>query len=73
MVVTKNLANYINEKGINLSAMSRATGISYGVLYASVKDKSRERPLSVDEAVLICKFLGVKVEDFADTTQQEAI
>ena len=65
MAVTKNLADYINEKAINLSAMSRATGIPYGSLYASIRDKSRERPLSVDEAVLICKFIGCKVEDFA--------
>lgn len=66
MVITKNLANYVKTKAINLSAMSRATGIPYGALYASLRDKTRERPLSADEAVLICKFLGVKIEDFAE-------
>ena len=58
MAVTENLALYTEKRGINLAAMSRATGISYSTLYASL--------LSVDEAVLVCKFLGEKVEDFAD-------
>lgn len=66
MAITKNLARYTREKAINLSAMSRATGISYGALYASLGDQKRNRPLTVDEAVLVCKFLGEKVEDFAD-------
>lgn len=66
MAVTKNLAQYAKEKAINLSAMSRATGIPYSSLYASLGDKNRERPLSVDEAVLICGFLGVNPMDFAD-------
>ena len=66
MAVTKNLAQYAKDKAINLSAMSRATGIPYSSLYASLGDKNRERPLSVDEAVLICGFLGVNPMDFAD-------
>lgn len=71
MVVTKNLAEYIKHKAINLSAMSRATGIPYSALYASLGNGTRERPLSADEAVLICKFLGVKVEDFADVPDEK--
>lgn len=66
MVITKNLASYIKEKGINLSVMSKATGIPYSALYASIRDKNRNRPLSADEAVLICKFLEKKVEDFSE-------
>lgn len=72
MVVTKNLADYIKEKAINLSAMSRATGIPYAALYASLRDRSRERPLSADEAVMVCKFLGVRVEDFAEPAEKGA-
>lgn len=64
--VTKNLAKYVKEKAINLSAMSRATGIAYSVLYDSLANKNRERPLSVDEAIVVCKFLGVDPRDFAD-------
>lgn len=66
MCVTKNLAKYVKEKAINLSAMSRATGIAYSVLYDSLANKNRERPLSVDEAIVVCKFLGVNPMDFAD-------
>lgn len=67
MCATKNLARYVKEKAINLSAMSRATGIPYSVLYDSLSNKNRERPLSVDEAIIICKFLGVNPMDFADS------
>lgn len=73
MVITKNLAAYVRDKSINLSAMARATGISYNALYASLGSKTRERPLSVDEAVLVCKFLGVKVDDFADEPKREVV
>ncbi len=66
MSVTKNLAKYTKEKAINLSAMARATGIQYPVLYASLGDKNRNRPLSIDEAILICKFLDVNPLDFAE-------
>lgn len=69
MSVTKNLAKYTKEKAINLSAMARATGIQYPVLYASLGDKNRDRPLSIDEAILICKFLDVNLLDFADMAQ----
>lgn len=72
MVVTKNLADYVDRRAINLSAMSRATDISYNALYASLKSRSRERPLSADEAVKVCKFLGKKVEDFAGDLEEIA-
>jgi hypothetical protein len=64
--ITKNIACHTKAKAINLSAMARATGIPYTALYASLGDKNRDRPLSVDEAFLVCKFLGEKVEDFAE-------
>ncbi|MEZ3443616.1 MAG: helix-turn-helix transcriptional regulator [Lachnospiraceae bacterium] len=66
MAVTKNLAQYTKDKAVNLSAMSRATGISYACLYASLGEKGRNRPLSIDEAILVCKFLEVDPRDFAD-------
>lgn len=64
--VTENLAKYAKDKAVNLSAMSRVTGISYTCLYASLGEKGRNRPLSVDEAILVCKFLEVDSRDFAD-------
>ena len=66
MTVTENLAKYARDKAVNLSAMSRATGISYACLYASLGEKGRNRPLPVDEAILVCEFLGVDPRDFAD-------
>lgn len=71
MAITKNLARYTRDRAINLSAMARATGIPYGALYASLGDKNRNRALSVDEAVLVCKFLGEKVEDFSDDSDDQ--
>lgn len=70
MVATKKIAEYVNKKGINLSAMSRSTGISYSALYASLKDKSRERPLSMDEGILVCRFLEVNPMDFAEQKEE---
>lgn len=66
MSATQNLAEYTKEKAINLSAMARATGIQYSALYASLGDKKRNRPLSIDEAILVCKFLDVNPLEFAD-------
>ena len=66
MSVTKNMAKYIKEKAINLSAMARATGIQYPVLYASLGDKNRDRPSSIDEAIVICKFLDIDPREFAE-------
>lgn len=71
MSPTKKLGKYIKDKAINLSALSRATGLPYGVLYDSLSNKNRERPLSMDEAIIICKFLGVNPMDFAEELEKE--
>ncbi len=41
MGATKNLARYVQEKAINLSAMSRTTGIPYSALYDSLANKKK--------------------------------
>lgn len=64
--VTKNVAQYVNEKGINLSKMSRDTGIQYGKLYASLCDTRKDRSLRDDELVKVCKFLGINPMNFAN-------
>ncbi len=63
---TKKLSEYVRSKGINLSKMSRDTGIPYVSLYDSLMNESRDRDLRVGEFFVICRFLGVKGEDFAD-------
>jgi len=72
VAATENLAQYARDKAVNLSAMSRATGISYTCLYASLGEKGRNRPLSVDEALLVCKFLEVDPMDFAEQKDKGA-
>ena len=71
MSVTNQIAGYIKEKSINLSAISRHTGIPYSCLYASMGNKARERPLTIDEAVMVCEFLGVGIEDFVKKTKTD--
>lgn len=51
--------------------MSRDTGIPYMAIYYSLRSKTRERPLSIDEGISICKFLGVNPMDFADESEKE--
>lgn len=63
---TKKLSEYVRNKGINISKMSRDTGIPYVSLYDSLMNESRDRDLRVGEFFIICRFLGVKGEDFAD-------
>lgn len=69
MNVTKNLSVYVAEKGINLSVLSRATGIKRGVLHKSlsgaVADEKR-RPLKGEELIKICRFLDVDPLKFDD-------
>lgn len=66
MAATKNLARYVKDKAVNLSVMSCATGVPYPMLCASLGDTGQERPLSIHEIFLVCKFLEVSPMDFAD-------
>lgn len=69
MSVSKNLSLYIKEKGINLSALSRATGIKRGILHSSLSDTlddNKRRPLRDDELVKICGYLDLNPMEFAD-------
>ena len=76
MCVSKNLAIYVREKGINISAMSRATNIERGKLHMSLSDTvddAKRRPLKDDELVKVCLFLGVNPMDFADGLLNEEV
>lgn len=72
MSLEKNISNYIKEKGVNLSAMSRQTGIPYMALYNSLMNEKRGRPLKGRELVNICIFLGKDPREFADHNKSEA-
>lgn len=64
--LTKNVSDYVKEKGINISQMARKTGIPYGALYDSLLHKERDRELRGRELIAICDFLGVDPMSFAD-------
>lgn len=70
MKITEKISEYIRDQNINLSEMSRSTGISYRIIYASLADKSRNRALSVDEAVAIGDYLGKTVDDFREKPER---
>lgn len=73
MSLEKNLSNYVKEKGINLSAMSRQTGISYMALYDSLMNEKKERQLKGRELVEVCIFLGINPVDFADKSADKEV
>ena len=66
MGVTKNIAMYVKNMGINLSSLSRKSGIAYGSLYASLGDEKRERELRADELASICTVLHKNPMDFVE-------
>lgn len=72
-VPTRNLSIYVKKKGINISKLSRDTGIPYVSLYDSLINASRDRDLRVGEFFMVCKFLGVNGEDFADKEEEEDV
>jgi predicted transcriptional regulator len=58
MGATKNLARYVQEKAINLSAMSRTTGIPYSALYDSLANKKENDHYLWMKQLLYVNFLG---------------
>lgn len=61
-IATNNLADYIKGIGINISALSRGSGISDGILRRSIVRK--ERSLRASEFMDICEFLCKDPFDF---------
>lgn len=67
-IATTNISDYISRIGINISALSRGTGVSDCILRRSIVKK--ERSLRFDEAISICKFLGKDPFDFYQSRAQ---
>ncbi len=59
MQVTRKIAEYVSKKGINLSALSRSSGVSYRALQASLKLTNRDRALRADELIKVCRALEI--------------
>lgn len=66
MIVTRNIARYIEDIGINLTELSKKSGIKYSVLYASLGKGDKKRELKADELTSICSVLCINPMDFAD-------
>lgn len=56
---TAMVSDYVKEKGINLTKISKETGIAYSTLYDSLLNKNRDRNLRGGELIAICSFLGL--------------
>lgn len=56
MDTTKRLANYVREKGIQLSYICLKTGLSKNVIYPSLGENGH-RKLRTDEFFIICKAI----------------
>ena len=59
----------MKENNVNLKKLSRDSGITYELLYASVRNKRRVRELRVDEFLSICEVLDISANVFKDTNQ----
>lgn len=69
---TKNLGQYIKEKGYNLSELSKKTEVPYMALYNSLMNENTDRALRADEYLSLCKHLEVDPMVFYPDEQKEA-
>lgn len=68
-MVTKKIGGYIKEKGISITRISEATGISYQIL-TNCFDEKKSRELKADELLLVCRFLEINPFNFMDAAQE---
>lgn len=71
MSVTKNIADYVNGMGINLSELAKKSGVPYHAVYASLAKNGRRRELRASELTDICCVLHINPMDFADASYRE--
>lgn len=64
--ITCKVGEFLTESNVNLSELSRNTGIPYNLLYASVWNRKRTRELRANELMSICVALNVNPMDFVD-------
>lgn len=73
MIVTKNIAKYVHDMGINISELSRKSGVPYSSLYASLGTEGRGRELKADELTDICFVLRINPMDYARSEKKEVV
>ena len=71
MDVTNSVALYVQDKGINLSNLSRKTNIPYGNIRDSISPAGRRRKLRADEFLKICIELDENPMLFAGQQEKE--
>lgn len=64
MSITKNVSDYIQEKGISVLRMCEKTGLSYKRIQPSLST-SGNRELRAGEFMTICQYIGVDPKVFA--------
>lgn len=68
MSVTENLSAYIRDRQINLSELSRLSGIPYTNIYNSIAHQGRKRELRDWELLAICYALQIDPWKFYQKT-----
>ena len=62
--------NLIKEKGYNLKTFAEKCGMPYSTLYTMIKKTGVSRA-TVDNVILICKGLGITVEELDELSRGE--
>ena len=65
-MISENVAEYIEEKGIKQTAIAKAIGISAPSLNNKLKGKTQ---LYAEEYLAICEFLGMPSDYFRDSNK----
>lgn len=72
MIVTDNVATYIEKMGISINAIAKKTGLSKNILYPSLSvGTKKKRELRADELLSICVFLDKNPMDFYENSRKE--
>ena len=64
MSPTRELSEYLNQRGIAISAIQKGTGLPRQILYTSL-GKNGKRELRADEFLQICVFIEIDPMKFA--------
>ena len=63
MSIEEQISDYIKQKGVSLTAVSKKTGVPYSALQPSLKGR---RELRAQEFMSICKFFDISPAEFAN-------
>lgn len=64
------LEKKIDEKGFNVMTLSKASGVAYTTIRSMIERNLNNA--SIDSVIKICKVLGIRIEDFQNSTLNTA-